>query len=131
MQTRKNLSLIYGSFSKNEGKTVRTSRAVAAFFLLTLFLCSTLPASVIAAEKESRSAEWEKILAEAKKEGRVAIFLYQRDNIETAVKAFERRYPEIQVVTASTPAAETGPRIMAERRAGKYLWDVCICGPTT
>jgi iron(III) transport system substrate-binding protein len=32
---------------------------------------------------------------------------------------------------ASTPAAETGPRLMAERRAGKFLWDVCICGPTT
>ncbi len=35
------------------------------------------------------------------------------------------------MTVASVPAAETGPRIMAERRAGKFLWDVCICGPTT
>ena len=33
--------------------------------------------------------------------------------------------------STSTPAAETGPRLMAERRAGKLLWDICICGPTT
>jgi len=133
MEPRSNLALIHGCSSGNEAETVRTNRAVAAaFFLLALFLGSTLLATAMAAErKENWNAEWEKTLSAAKKEARVAIFLYQRDNIETAVKAFERRYPDIQVVTASTPAAETGPRIMAERRAGKYLWDLCICGPTT
>lgn len=77
------------------------------------------------------SREWEKTLQAAKKEGKVALFLFQRGNIEAAVKAFEKKYPDIQVTVASVPAAETGPRIMAERRAGKFLWDVCICGPTT
>jgi len=76
-------------------------------------------------------AEWAKTVAAAKKEGKVSVFLYQRENIEAAVRAFEKNYPNIQVVTAATPAAETGPRLMAERRAGKFLWDVCICGPTT
>lgn len=77
------------------------------------------------------SREWEKTLQAAKKEGKVALFLFQRGNIEAAVKAFEKKYPEIQVTVASVPAPETGPRIMAERRAGKFLWDACICGPTT
>ena len=76
-------------------------------------------------------ADWVKLSTAAKKEGKVSVFLYQRENIEAAVKAFEKKYPEIQVITASTPAAETGPRLMAERRAGKFLWDICICGPTT
>ncbi len=97
--------------------------------LSSLSLVIALSAGAEAAERGG--AEWDKTLSAAKKEGRVAIFLYQRDNIEAAVKAFERRYPDIQVVAASTPAAETGPRLMAERRAGKYLWDLCICGPTT
>jgi len=97
--------------------------------LFSLFLVIALRAGAGAAEPGN--AEWDKRLAAAKKEGRIAIFLYQRDNIEAAVKAFEARYPDIQVVAASTPAAETGPWLMAERRAGKYLWDVCICGPTT
>jgi iron(III) transport system substrate-binding protein len=85
-----------------------------------------------AAETKSTSeADWAKLVAATKKEGKLAVFLYQRENIESAVKAFEKRFPEIQVTMASTPAPETGPRIMAERRAGKYLWDMCICGPTT
>src|SRR5258706_1030388 len=81
--------------------------------------------------RDPGKAEWTRAVAGAKKEGRLSVFLYQRDNIETAVRAFEKAYPEIQLTIASVSAADTGPRIMAERRAGKFLWDVCICGPTT
>lgn len=102
----------------------------ARWVILTSALFFLAPAVAPTAEGQ-REAEWAKTQAAAGKEGRVAVFLYQRVNIETAVKAFERRYPNIQVTVASVPAAETGPRIMAERRAGKFLWDVCICGPTT
>jgi iron(III) transport system substrate-binding protein len=86
----------------------------------------------LAAEmKAPGESEWTKTVAAARKEARLAVFLFQRENIEAAVKAFEKKFPEIQLTVATTPAAETGPRIMAERRAGKYLWDICICGPTT
>ena len=86
---------------------------------------------MLAAEAKPSSEEWAQTIAAAKKEGKVGVFLYQRENIDTAVKVFEKKFPDIQVVNASTPAAETGPRLMAERRAGKFLWDVCLCGPTT
>jgi iron(III) transport system substrate-binding protein len=76
-------------------------------------------------------ADWRKIEQAAKQEGELAVFLFLRDNIEAAVRAFAKKYPEIQVTTVATPAPQTAPRIMSERRAGKYLWDVCICGPTT
>jgi iron(III) transport system substrate-binding protein len=103
-----------------------------ALFSLCLLLAIPQVDSAIAAETKSGSeADWAKVVGAAKKEGKLAVFLYQRENIESAVRAFEKKFPEIQVTTASTPAAETGPRIMAERRAGKYLWDICICGPTT
>ena len=87
--------------------------------------------SYLSAAETKIDAEWSGTVAAARKEGKVSVFLYQRSNIETAVKAFEKTFPDIQVVTASTSAAETGPRLMAERRAGKFLWDVCLCGPTT
>lgn len=99
--------------------------------LLTLLPGITIGSKLHAAAAPGPEAEWAKTVAAAKKEGKVSVFLYQRENIEAAVKAFEKSFPDIQVVTASTPAAETGPRLMAERRAGKFLWDVCICGPTT
>lgn len=116
-----------------EAKTARRFPNVAVeLLLLALFLGSpVLPSATAAERKENWNTAWEKTVSAAKREGRVAVFLYQRDSIEAAVKAFENKYPEIQVTTVSTPAAETGPRIMAERRAGKYLWDICICGPTT
>lgn len=98
--------------------------------LLPLFLCIFISRKLHAAAAPSE-ADWAKTVAAAKKEGKVAVFLYQREYIEAAVRAFEKNYPDIQIVTAATPAAETGPRLMAERRAGKFLWDICICGPTT
>jgi iron(III) transport system substrate-binding protein len=110
---------------------IRQSSGCLAFAALLSFLPFLRPSPLTAGEVTATDADWVKLVAAAKKEGRVSIFLYQRENIEAAVKAFEKKYPEIQVVTASTPAAETGPRIMGERRAGKFLWDVCICGPTT
>jgi len=113
---------------------MRTSNCLrSGLFLagLLLILFSLLPALYAAEQKSFRQEEWEKTVSAAKKEGRVGVFLYQRDNIEAAVKAFEKRYPEIQVDTVATSAADTGPRLMAERRADKYLWDICICGPTT
>ena len=105
----------------------------SGLFLVGVLLISSslLPALSGAEQKPSWQEEWEKTVSAAKREGKLGIFLYQRDNIEAAVKAFEKRYPEIQVNTVATPAADTGPRLMAERRAEKYLWDICICGPTT
>ncbi len=103
-------------------------------FLVVLVFFVSLWLAPVADGAEGRGdweSGWAKTVAAAKKEGRLGVFLYQRDNIEAAVKAFEKKFPEIQVTTVSTPAAETGPRLMAERRAEKYLWDVCICGPTT
>ena len=107
-----------------------TAMQLRSMIFLLAFLCATFSLAR-AASAPGADAEWARTVESARKESRVGVFLYQRENIEAAVKAFEKRYPEIQVITASTPAAETGPRLMAERRAGKFLWDVCICGPTT
>ena len=115
--------------SRASSITKKIRCAIFAVGLLFLGLVSATP--LRAASVSGGEAEWARTVEAAKKEGKVSVFLYQRENIEAAVKAFDKKYPEIQVVTASTPAAETGPRLMAERRAGKFLWDVCICGPTT
>jgi ABC-type glycerol-3-phosphate transport system substrate-binding protein len=102
---------------------------MGAVFLLALFLFS-LTGEVAARSAEGKhggEGEWAKTAAAADKERKLVVFLYQRGNIEAAVKAFEKKYPDIGVSVASVPAAETGPRIMAERRAGKFLWmDVAL-----
>jgi iron(III) transport system substrate-binding protein len=108
-------------------KLLRHSVLVA----LLIFTGIAVASIVQSASAPGTDTDWSRTVEAAKKEGKLSVFLYQRENIESAVKAFEKKFPDIQLTVASTPAAETGPRLMAERRAGKFLWDICICGPTT
>ena len=106
--------------------------AIPTFLFVALAVGTRAPSHIHAADaKDEAKPEWAKTVAAAKKEGKLGLFLYQRGNIEAVARAFEKQYLEIQVMVASVSAPETGPRIMAERRAEKFLWDICICGPTT
>lgn len=88
--------------------------------------------TVFAQTKPSWQSEWEKTLDGAKKEGKLSLYLYQGDGELAAVAdAFHKKYPEIAVTTTTGRGNQLGPRIMAERRAEKYLTDVYISGPTT
>ena len=89
-------------------------------------------ATVFAQAKPSWQLEWEKTVDGAKKEGKLSLYLYQGDGELAAVAdAFHKKYPEIAVTTVTGRGNQLGPRIMAERRAEKYLTDVYISGPTT
>jgi iron(III) transport system substrate-binding protein len=84
---------------------------------------------------ESKSAwqvEWEKTVQGAKKEGRLSLYLFQGEGeLGSVAQLFQKKYPEINVVTTVGRGNTLAPRIMAERRAGKYLVDTYISGVTT
>ena len=65
--------------------------------------------------------EWEKTLAEAKKEGQVNIYIYRYERL---LQDFKKEYPGINVVSVTGRGTELTARLMAERRAGKYIADV-------
>jgi len=98
-------------------------------FLLAL----SLPQIASAAEvKTDWQAEWERTVQGAKKEGKLSLYLYQGEGELGAVaRLFQKKYPEIGVTTVTGRGNQLGPRIMAERRAGKFLVDAYIGGPTT
>jgi len=73
--------------------------------------------------------EWEKIVAAAKKEGRVTVYMHSA--FQPIAPAFMEKYPEIKVITVSGRGADVGSRIIAEARAGKNLADIYIGGPHT
>jgi iron(III) transport system substrate-binding protein len=99
------------------------------YLLFGIFLSAPTAAAIAAEFKES---EWERTVATAKKEGKLSLYLYQGDGeLEGVAQAFQKKYPEIAVTTVPGRGNQLGPRIMAERRAGKYLVDVYIGGPTT
>jgi iron(III) transport system substrate-binding protein len=65
--------------------------------------------------------EWERTLTEARKEGQVNIYIYRYERL---LEDFKKEYPGINVVSVTGRGTELTARIMAERRAGKYIADV-------
>jgi iron(III) transport system substrate-binding protein len=65
--------------------------------------------------------DWERTLAEAKKEGQVTIYIYRYERL---LADFRKEYPDINVVSVTGRGNELTNRIMAERRAGKFIADV-------
>jgi hypothetical protein len=53
------------------------------------------PVQAAEAKKPARQQEWEKVLATAKKEGQVAIYI---SGYEEILPEFQKEYPEIKVV---------------------------------
>ena len=77
-------------------------------------------------------AEWDKTVAAAEKEGVVSIYIFDAGPLtEEAVYAFERAYPKIKVSQLRGRGNDLGPRLVAERRAGKYIADLFAGGKGT
>jgi ABC-type Fe3+ transport system substrate-binding protein len=87
----------------------------------SVFSADLSPASKIA---------WEKTVEAAKKEGQISV--YGSDTFELFLKtAFQKKYPEIKISFVGGRAPVVGPKLITERRAGKYLADVILTGPGT
>jgi iron(III) transport system substrate-binding protein len=77
------------------------------------------------------SAEWDRVLAAAKQEGKVAVIGPQGNNLRPALAdAFESRYG-ISVELLQSSSRDSTSRIQTERAAGRYLWDLIIGGTTS
>lgn len=86
-----------------------------------------LPLLVVAAEtKAIWQADWETALQAAYKEGRVV--LYGSAVYEDIFREFQKKYPAIRVTAVTGRTPELAERILAERRAGKYLADLYLGG---
>jgi iron(III) transport system substrate-binding protein len=73
---------------------------------------------------------WEKTVEAAKKERQISV--YGSDTFELFLKsAFQKKYPEIKIGFVGGRAPVVGPKLITERRAGKYLADVILTGPGT
>lgn len=84
----------------------------------------------VAEPRSQWQPEWEKTVAAAKREGQLTAYL-QGDI--AYVQEFNKAYPEIKVLEygAGGGGAQVGPRLLMERRAGKYTLDLYIGGPGT
>jgi len=83
---------------------------------------------------EARAAweqEWERVLAAAKREGKVTVLgPTGAENRRALTEPFEKKYG-ITVDFFAGSGSELAPRIRTERQAGQYLWDVYVGGIST
>lgn len=111
--------------------------SLIVFFALLLVIPSSLPAAQakprqqvdLSAGPGVSQADWDKTVAAAEEEGQVVIYSYPgatRLPIDAGV--FQKKFPKIKVVVVLGDAVQ---RILSERRAGKYLADIYMGGPTT
>ena len=94
--------------------------------VVSLSFSITSTSLAAAASNPGWQTEWEKTLEAAKKNGQVTV--YTKAGYDTAFAAFQKRYPEIKVSSVAGQAVDVTNRLLAERRAQKYLADVFSFG---
>ncbi len=105
----------------------RWVRSQAFIFIVTVFILFSMVKCGNA--QDSWKAEWERTLRAAKKEGKVV--LYSSQTYVEIFQEFQKKYPDIKVITVPGFGSQISNRVMAERRAGKYLADLFISGAGT
>jgi iron(III) transport system substrate-binding protein len=120
-----------GIFSSNrKSKTcpelcrrIQNQKLVVA--VVTLMVGAAAPAAETSKWKE----EWQRTIEAAKKEGQVSLYGGQEITHPDITAAFNNEFPFIKVLATSGRGGDLLARIIAERRADKYLVDVIATGP--
>jgi hypothetical protein len=106
-------------------RTKPIGSGVYAFAILLIFGID----AAMTAQPEAWKADWEKAVEAAKKEGQLT--LYGSPDFEGLFGEFHKKYPEIKITGVFNRGADVAKRLMAERRADKYLADLYVNGMTT
>jgi iron(III) transport system substrate-binding protein len=98
-------------------------------FVAIVFSLGFWTSAANAAQADAWKADWEKTLQAAKKEGELV--LYGSADFENLFAEFHKKYPEVKVTGVYGRGADVAKRMMAERRADRYLADLYVNGMTT
>jgi iron(III) transport system substrate-binding protein len=100
-------------------------RRLISLINLVAALSFALPTVGHGAEpKPAWQQEWDKIIVGARKEGELRLWGDQEITHPDIIATFTKEYPAIKPVTVSGRVGDLMPRIIAERRAGKFLADI-------
>ncbi len=102
-----------------------------ALVLVGAVLLASSGAGVAGEAKTSWAEEWERTVKAAEQEGQLVIYSLGEVSELFANSGFVKKFPKIKVTTVTARAGELANRVMAERRAGKFLMDVGNLGNTS
>lgn len=81
------------------------------------------------AEQPNWKQDWTRVIEAAKQEGQLSLYGGQEITHPDIIAGFNKDFPFVKVSSASGRAADMMTRIVAERRADRYLADVTASGP--
>lgn len=108
---------------------MKTCKKFNVSIVTLIFLFIGLPLTPFIPHEAKAQAKWQETVAAAEKEGRVTA--YASSSFDFTLRQFQKSYPKIKVVSVLSSGRLLGQRIMAERRAEKYLTDLYIDGVDT
>jgi len=108
---------------------IRSRRMILIELSVLVFLCAILFGSAQGAA--DWQVEWEKSVKAAEQEGQVVLYSLSEVGEALANGGFQKKFPKIKISLISARGGEHVSRIMAERRAGKFLADVGNLGNTS
>jgi iron(III) transport system substrate-binding protein len=99
--------------------------------LRTAVLSGTAAAIGVRRAAAQAPPEWTALLAAAKKEGKVVVNTFPGDGYARALKSFTQAYPEIKLEHTQLHSQNFAPRILQERQANLFTWDVTTIPTST
>jgi iron(III) transport system substrate-binding protein len=94
-------------------------------FLSGATVACVLPARAFA------QGDWPATVAAAKKEGKVTVNTFPGEGYKRAFKHFTNAYPDIKLEHTQLHSQDFAPRIVQERQASVFTWDVALIPTST
>jgi iron(III) transport system substrate-binding protein len=101
------------------------------FVVATIVLAGPIIRAKAAGAAAAGEAEWQQTLAAAEKEGVVTVYGPPGTDYQAAINSFQEFYPKIKLTYVAGSGSNNAQRLMAERRADKFIPDVFIGGSGT
>ncbi len=102
-----------------------THKELRAYFVQLVLVASLIGCLAESFAQGDWKKEWDKTLEAAKKEGQLTVYI---SGYEAVLPHFEKEYPEIKLNAVTGRGNQLGQRLLAERRAEKYIADVVSAG---
>ena len=72
------------------------------------------------------NVDWDTIVADANKEGKLVVAHSSLESNGRILQAFQDKFPSIQLERSGMAASVFAPRVVSEERQGLYAWDLLI-----
>ena len=110
---------------------IHLKKSLAALTLVSTLAITIHHGACVAETKAAWQTEWDNAVKAAEQEGQVVLYSLSEIGDAIAHTGFQKKFPKIKISVVTARGGEHVSRLMAERRAGKFLADIGNLGNTS